>query len=154
MPKDSTALSLADSQEHSSLPGEIWRPVPSEPGLLVSDKGRFLLPPRYAPMKNGGFRAYFPKPRYGEISREHKTAKHTYRIAMLYRDYGAKKYSRPRKVHQLVCEAFHGPKPFENAVVIHLDEDAHNNVPSNLKWGTQKENLTTYRTRVAPEVRA
>lgn len=48
---------------------------------------------------------------------------------------------RPRKVHQLVCEAFHGPKPFPEAVVIHLDENAHNNRPGNLKWGTQKENL-------------
>lgn len=48
---------------------------------------------------------------------------------------------RPRKVHQLVCEAFHGPKPFPEAVVIHLDEDALNNRPENLKWGTQKENL-------------
>ncbi|QDP54003.1 MAG: putative uncharacterized HNH endonuclease [Prokaryotic dsDNA virus sp.] len=47
----------------------------------------------------------------------------------------------PRKVHQLVCEAFHGPKPFETAVVIHKDEDALNNRPENLKWGTQKENL-------------
>jgi hypothetical protein len=45
------------------------------------------------------------------------------------------------KVHQLVCEAFHGPKPFDRAVVIHRDEDALNNKPCNLKWGTQKENL-------------
>lgn len=30
---------------------------------------------------------------------------------------------------------------FDNAVVIHLDENAHNNRPENLKWGTQKENL-------------
>ncbi|WP_413716185.1 HNH endonuclease signature motif containing protein [Sphingobium sp. B1D7B] len=45
------------------------------------------------------------------------------------------------KIHQAVCEAFHGPKPFPRAVVIHLDEDAHNNRPENLKWGTQKENL-------------
>ena len=45
------------------------------------------------------------------------------------------------KIHQAVCEAFHGPKPFPEAVVIHLDEDGHNNRPENLKWGTQKENL-------------
>lgn len=48
---------------------------------------------------------------------------------------------RPRKAHQLVCEAFHGPKPSPEAVVIHLDENALNNRPENLKWGTQKENL-------------
>lgn len=44
-------------------------------------------------------------------------------------------------MHQLVCEAFHGPKPFDKAVVIHLDEDGLNNRAENLKWGTQKENL-------------
>jgi len=45
------------------------------------------------------------------------------------------------KVHRLVCEAFHGPAPFERAVVIHIDENALNNRPENLRWGTQKENL-------------
>lgn len=45
------------------------------------------------------------------------------------------------KVHRLVCEAFHGAAPEDGMVVIHLDEDATNNRPENLKWGTQKENL-------------
>lgn len=45
------------------------------------------------------------------------------------------------KVHRLVCEAFHGPAPSKRSVVIHLDEDATNNRPENLRWGTQKENL-------------
>lgn len=45
------------------------------------------------------------------------------------------------KIHRLVCEAFHGVPPFPKAVVIHLDEDATNNKPENLRWGTQKENL-------------
>ncbi len=63
-----------------------------------------------------------------------KTANHTYRL-VIYRCYG------PKKVHRLVCLAFHGPKPFPEAVVIHIDEDAHNNRADNLRWGTQKENL-------------
>lgn len=45
------------------------------------------------------------------------------------------------KIHRLVCEAFHGLVPFERAVVLHLDENALNNRPENLRWGTQKENL-------------
>lgn len=45
------------------------------------------------------------------------------------------------KIHRLVCEAFHGSPPFPKAVVIHLDENGKNNNASNLKWGTQKENL-------------
>ncbi|MDE0590433.1 HNH endonuclease signature motif containing protein [Halocynthiibacter sp. C4] len=148
---------LPDSQQHSSFKGEVWKPVPSEYGVLASSEGRILLPPSYAPMSNGGFRAYFPKPRYGQISREHRTAKHTYRIIMVRRE-GENARQSPRKVHQLVCEAFHGVKPFNDAVVIHIDENAHNNRPENLLWGTQKENLTKYRTRhkqekQSPEVR-
>lgn len=45
------------------------------------------------------------------------------------------------KVHQLVCEAFNGPKPFPTAVVCHEDENFRNNASDNLKWGTQKDNL-------------
>lgn len=45
------------------------------------------------------------------------------------------------KVARLVCEAFHGPPPFELAVVMHRDDDPANNRPDNLKWATQKENL-------------
>lgn len=140
MANSTNALRIADSQDHASLPGEIWKPVPSESGVLASNKGRILLPPRYAPLTNGGFRAYFPKPRYGQVSRAHQQANHDYRIIMVRRDEAAANQS-PRKVHQLVCEAFHGLRPFPKAVVIHLNEDAHDNRPENLKWGTQKENL-------------
>ena len=45
------------------------------------------------------------------------------------------------KVHRMVCEAFHGPAPAGKPYVLHIDENAHNNRPENLKWGTQKENL-------------
>lgn len=45
------------------------------------------------------------------------------------------------KVARLVAEAFHGPPPFDKAVVMHVDENAANNRASNLAWGSQKENL-------------
>ena len=45
------------------------------------------------------------------------------------------------KIHRAVCEAFHGPAPEGKPIVLHLDEDATNNRPENLRWGTQKENL-------------
>lgn len=119
---------------------EVWRPVPSEPGVLASSWGRILHPPCYGPLSNGGYRLYQAEPTYGQVSRASKTAAHEYRHVMIRR-YGGKGRQAPRKVHQLVCEAFHGPKPFPEAVVIHLDENALNNRPENLKWGTQKENL-------------
>jgi hypothetical protein len=124
---------------------EIWKPVPSLPGVLASDEGRILLPPRHAPLPNGGVRAYLPKPVAGVVCRANKHASHEY-LNYWTREFGN------IKVHQAVCEAFHGPKPFANAVVMHLDENALNNRPENLKWGTQAENqnapgLIAYRKR-------
>ena len=127
----------ADSQY---LGAEIWKPVPSEPGVLASSLGRVLQAPRYAPLPNGGYRAYMPVPRFGEVAKSSQSARHEYMHIMLARQGGGPR-QQPRKVHQLVCEAFHGPKPFPEAVVIHLDENALNNRPENLKWGTQKENM-------------
>lgn len=119
---------------------EVWKPVPSLPGVMASSEGRIVLPPRYAPVPGGGFRAYLPKPRHGQICSAKKGASHKYMIIMV-RDETKAAAQAPKKVHQLVCEAFHGPKPFPSAVVIHLDENGLNNRPENLKWGTQKENL-------------
>lgn len=49
-----------------------------------------------------------------------------------------KKYSE--KVHKLVCLAFHGLKPTGAECVRHLDGERFNNIPENLRWGTNKEN--------------
>ena len=54
---------------------------------------------------------------------------------------GSMKSKRTLKVAQMVCEAFHGPMPEGKPYVLHRDEDARNNRPDNLYWGTQKENL-------------
>lgn len=113
---------------------EEWKPVPSLKGVLASSLGRVKFPDRTAKMPHGGMRSYNPKPTHGYVTRASKTARHSYRGVY-------NKFFGNVKVHKAVCEAFHGPKPFAKAVVIHLDEDAHNNRPENLKWGTQKENL-------------
>ncbi|MCX4911856.1 NUMOD4 motif-containing HNH endonuclease [Streptomyces sp. NBC_00878] len=42
-----------------------------------------------------------------------------------------------RKVHRLVCEAFHGPSELQ---VRHLDGNRSNNTVANLLWGTAGEN--------------
>lgn len=113
---------------------EFWKPVPSLPGVMASSEGRLLFPPRYAPLPNGGYRLYGPEPINGSVTRASGTASHSYRGCY-------NKFFGNIKVHRAVCEAFHGPPPFAGAVVIHKDEDAHNNRPGNLRWGTQKENL-------------
>lgn len=43
--------------------------------------------------------------------------------------------------HILICSAFHGSRPFENATVSHIDGNKDNNVPDNLEWATYSENL-------------
>jgi len=113
---------------------EIWKPVPSKPGIMASSWGRVLLPRREAKIANGAMRSYEPKPTYGCKARASKTARHVY-MAMSNRFFGN------MKIHRLVCEAFHGEPPDTKAIVIHIDEDATNNRAENLKWGTQKENL-------------
>jgi hypothetical protein len=113
---------------------EIWKPVPSLPGVQASSLGRLLYPEREAPMPNGGVRRYIPNPTLGAVTCANTGAMHKYRNSY-------NKFYGNIKVHRAVCEAFHGPPPFLRAVVIHIDEDGLNNQPENLKWGTQKENL-------------
>jgi hypothetical protein len=50
-------------------------------------------------------------------------------------------HGKTYKTARLIAEGFYGPPPFDGAVAMHLDENAANNRASNLKWGTQKENL-------------
>lgn len=108
--------------------GEIWRVVPSVPSLLVSSNGRVMVTPYLAALPNGGLRQYGGEATFGIWNKTDA------RFVLSFRGHSY-------KIAQLVCEAFHGRKPYEGAVVMHLDENAANNRPSNLKWGTQKENL-------------
>ena len=115
------------------MENEIWIDCPAIPGAKVSNWGRVLFPMVTARMPHGKLREYQTKPVIGTVKWSRKGASHVYR-GIVYR---GKNY----KLHRLVCEAFHGPKPSSEAVVIHLDEDGMNNRPENLRWGTQKENL-------------
>lgn len=45
-----------------------------------------------------------------------------------------------KRVHRLVCEAFHGPQP-EGCEVGHLDGQRAHNEATNLKWVTRSENV-------------
>lgn len=74
----------------------------------------------------GGMRTYGGFPRIGYWDGE--------RFVVTWR-------GRTYRVARLVCEAFNGSAPFDGAVCMHIDEDSRNNSPTNLKWGTQKQNL-------------
>ena len=47
--------------------------------------------------------------------------------------------------HRLICEAFHGPPPFEKAMVDHIDRCKTNNHASNLQWVSRSENAKRWR---------
>jgi len=105
---------------------EEWRVSPSLPDYEVSSLGRVQRIPYLKEMPYGGVRKYGGVPHKGQDSGEGR---------MTF-SYKGKTY----KVHQLVCEAFNGPRK-EGQICMHLDENYRNNTPKNLAWGTQKENL-------------
>lgn len=107
---------------------ETWRASISLPTHEVSSWGRIRLIP-YSPAA-GKLKAR----RYGgkiTVGTWDKTQK---RYVYQFR-------GKTYRIAYLVCEAFHGPKPFPQAVAMHLDEGSRNNCAVNLDWGTQKENL-------------
>lgn len=102
--------------------------VPSHPQFLVSSEGRYMVSPYWSDMPNGGKRSYGGEPYFGVWSKEDE------RFIIVYK-------KKTYKLHRLICEAFNGLPPDEKSVCIHIDENPANNRASNLKWGTQKENL-------------
>lgn len=108
--------------------GEVWRIVPSLKGVLVSSEGRVMTNPKLGSMPSGGRRHYEGAPYLGVWSKQDG------RFIIVRK-------GKTYKVHRLVCEAFHGPPRGDAPFCLHVDENAANNRASNLKWGTQKENL-------------
>lgn len=105
---------------------ELWRRSPSEPDLLVSSQGKVMVAPYERSMPYGGKRWYGGVPTTGQWDGN----RYVY----------SRKGHKTLKVARLVCEAFNGP-PDPGQVAMHEDEDASNNKPGNLRWGTQKQNL-------------
>lgn len=104
---------------------EIWRAIPSLAGVLASSHGRLMVAPYSAPLPNGGTRQYGGEPTLGQWDGDR---------------YIYQREGKSHKVARLVCEAFNGPCP-DGLVCMHSDENARNNRPGNLEWGTQKQNL-------------
>lgn len=104
---------------------EIWKPIPSLPGVSASNLGRISVDPYEAPMPHGGVRVYGGYKGSGQW-----TGKRT--IYIIKR--------KAYKLASLVCEAFHGPAPElpQGAkgpiVCMHLDKNAKNNRADNLAW--------------------
>lgn len=110
---------------------EEWRRVPSSPWIEASSFGR-IRAEYTTPMPHGGLRTYTVQPHFGYNVGARTGAKARRMISRVR--------GKTVKVHRLICEAFHGT-PAPGQEVLHADECGTNNVPSNLSWGTRKENL-------------
>lgn len=112
------------------MSSEEWRPIAGHPLLEASSLGRIRSLPYVQMMPRGGERTRQMNPTYGVIKRgsggprkQVTFQRHTLNVG------------------RLVCLAFHGPPPPDKPNALHRDENACNNVPGNLEWGSQKENL-------------
>lgn len=102
---------------------EEWRWVVDYEGIYqVSSHGRVYSLPRAR--SRGGLLKQSPNGRGG-------------RLEVNLTKNGAQKV---RRVHRLVAEAFHGPRP-EGMETCHRDGDVTNNHASNLYYGTHKQNM-------------
>jgi hypothetical protein len=73
--------------------GEIWRDIPSLPGILVSSEGRIMYAPHREPTPNGGTRSYGGQPTFGVW--------HKQDARFVINVHGVN-----YKVHRLIAEAF------------------------------------------------
>jgi predicted DNA-binding protein (UPF0251 family) len=93
---------------------EQWRPAPGHPDHLVSSLGRV----RHRRVNAAILKGYTDADGYRRVRIDNKE----------------------RRVHRLVCEAFHGPPP-PGTECAHGDGDALNNDADNLRWALHADNI-------------
>ena len=103
---------------------EIWKAIGEAPAYEVSNLGNVR---RVVPDKLG---------RMGPPMLATPLNDKGYRHLNLH--FGGRQHLR--RVHHLVCEAFHGPRPSLKHQVRHLDGNKTNNNAENLAWGTNGQN--------------
>ncbi|HBR26853.1 MAG TPA: hypothetical protein DD732_07460 [Rhizobiales bacterium] len=113
-------------QAERALQAEEWRPIPGAAGYEASDLGNVRSLDRLIVYVNGCKRFYQGKKLAPQIN---PNGYHNVTIGRTTYNIGA-----------LVCLAFHGEKPTPKHEVAHWDNDRTNNVPSNVRWATRKEN--------------
>lgn len=110
-----------------------WKSIASYEGSYsVDEYGNVRADARTLSLPCGQTRSYKERP----IKVANPTKNNPYRTVSL----NLKGKSRTFAVHDLVARAFLGPRP-DGSVVRHLDGNYLNNHYSNLKYGTQSENI-------------
>lgn len=116
---------------------EIWKPVPGYPWYEASTLGRVRVLDRV--------RHSIRKDTGREYSKFYKAKVRVLRkdpdgylvVTLTHQD----RPSRIVFVHRIIARTFHGKPPTRKHQVLHLDDDPQNNKPSNLRWGTCKQNM-------------
>lgn len=124
--EDNIDVTAADLDNIRFAAGDVsLAPIPWAPGYIVSDAGVVYSVRRWKREVSVPFRAL-------------KVMLHSGGYPQV--NLRVKGKSTITAVHRLVAEFFLNPKPFDGAVVRHLDGNPLNNCASNLAWGTQAEN--------------
>lgn len=92
------------------------KPIPGFPGFFASDDGRV----------------------FGVVDLRKRLNRYGYEVVVVRTKTGNEQASMP--VHRAVCLAFNGD-PGKLLEVRHLDGNKINNHPSNLAWGTRRDNV-------------
>lgn len=114
---------------------EEWRPVVGYEGIYeVSSIGRVRSIDRIVPLRTGGVTF-----RKGRVLKTRKNPSGHVEVKL-------SRECRPKTklVHQLVCIAFHGPRP-DGEEVRHLNDTPDDNRRENPVWGTRVENIADRR---------
>lgn len=115
---------------------EEWKDIPRYEGLYkASSMGRILSSFRQIKCKSpwGGMRVISVPEKILKATRNSQG----YRIVRLYKDKKAKDHA----VSRLVLLSFTGPPDDETIEACHKDGSRDNNILSNLRWGTPKQNM-------------
>ena len=103
-----------DSEEYMD---ETWGLIPSFPDYFISDMGRV-----WSSLSNAFLKPY---------------SMNGYHVGVGLRNIDGR---TSMYIHQMVAKTFI-PNPTNLPLVRHLDDDPHNNIVDNLRWGTQAQNV-------------
>lgn len=118
--------------EHDGLENEVWKPIPGWEGFYdVSDFGRVRSVARVVMRSNGVKNSVKHR-----ILKSGKSLVQPYLFVCLNKT-GSRAFSV--RVHNLVAQAFLGPKP-EGMLIRHLNGNPADNRLTNLAYGTYQEN--------------
>lgn len=111
---------------------EKWLPLVGYEGYYeISDQGRIKSLSRSHVCKNGRLRKVKERIKQCYLNID------GYPVTTLYKE----AVGKAKRVPVAVLEAFCGPRPSCEHVAMHLDNNKTNNFLSNLKWGTNSENV-------------